>query len=134
MNELSQLKYLGYNDSFEESRLELEAGIDCLARVIAEHKGVYEIISLEGESRAMVSGQRMQTASSRDDYPAVGDWVVIKDVPDAAKVIEHILPRQTTLRKKYSGKDEAQLMVANVDMVFIVESMDRDYNINRFER
>ncbi len=134
MNELSQLKSLGYNEFFEKSRLELKASIDCLARVIAEHRGIYEIISLEGEGRATVAGKRMQTASSRDDYPAVGDWVVIKDVPDAVKVIEHILPRQTTLRKKYSGKDEAQLMVANVDMVFIVESMDRDYNINRFER
>ncbi len=133
-DKLSRLKSLGYKDSFEDSRVELEPDIDCLARVIAEHRGVYEIISLEGESRAMVSGRRMQTASGRDDYPAVGDWVIVKNDSDEAKVIEHILPRQTTLRKKYTGKNEAQLMVANVDVVFVVESIDRDYNINRFER
>lgn len=133
-SKVSQLESLGYDQFFENSRLKLGVSIDCLARVIAEHKGVYEIISLEGKHRAMVAGKRMQTASSRDDYPAVGDWVVFKEAPDVVKVVEHILPRQTTLRKKYSGKDEAQLMVANVDVVFIVESVDRDYNINRFER
>jgi ribosome biogenesis GTPase len=134
MNKLSHLKSLGYNETFENKRLELKADIECLARVTAEHKGVYEIISLRGESRATVTGKRMQSAFSRDDYPAVGDWVVVKESADDEKVIEHILPRQTSLRKKYGGKDASQLMVANVEVVFIVESVDRDFNINRLER
>lgn len=133
-DKVSQLKALGYNQFFEDARLKLEVDIDHLARVIAEHRGVYEIISLTGKSRAMVEVKRMQTATGRDDFPAVGDWVVVGDDSSESNVIEDILPRQTTLRKKYNGKDEAQLMVANVGVVFIVESMDRDYNINRFER
>jgi ribosome biogenesis GTPase / thiamine phosphate phosphatase len=132
--EVTRLESLGYNQFFEDCRLSLNVGIDCVARVIAEHRGAYEIINLDGEFRAVVSGKLMLVASCRGDYPAVGDWVVIKENTDNEKIIEHILPRQTLLRKKYSGKDEAQLIAANVGVAFIVESLDRDYNINRFER
>jgi ribosome biogenesis GTPase len=134
INKVQQLEPLGYNQFFEDSRLKLGVGIDCLARVTAEHKGAYEIIGLDGEYRATVSGKLMLTALRREDYPAVGDWIVVKDSVEETKVIEGILPRQTLLRKKYSGKNEVQLIAVNVGIVFIVESMDRDYNVNRFER
>lgn len=133
-NKVSRLESLGYNQFFEESRLKLGVSSDCLARVIAEHRGAYEIINLDGEFRAVVSGKLMLNALRRDDYPAVGDWVIVKDIAEDAKVIEDILPRRTYLQKKYSGKDETQLIASNVDVAFIVESMDRDYSVNRFER
>jgi ribosome biogenesis GTPase len=44
------------------------------------------------------------------------------------------LPRKTTLKKKYSDKEDNQLIATNIDTAFIVESPDRDYNLNRFER
>lgn len=134
VNKVSRLAPLGYNEFFEDSRLKLGVSSDCLARVVAEHRGAYEIINLDGEFRAVVSGKLMQNASLRSDYPAVGDWVIVKDSAEDAKVIEAILPRCTFLQKKYGGKDEAQLIASNVDVAFIVESMDRDYNVNRFER
>lgn len=134
ISKISRLKSLGYNQSVEDSRLKLGVIIDCLARVTAEHRGAYEIINLDGEFRAIVSGKLMLNASRRNDYPAVGDWVIVKDSAEDAKVIEAILPRRTFLQKKYSGKDETQLIASNVDVAFIVESMDRDYNVNRFER
>lgn len=134
MNKLSTLEKLGYDSSIDGLRVEYGAEIDQIARVTAEHKGVYEVASVAGEYRATVTGKRMLTASSRSDYPAVGDWVVIKDDASDAKIIEDILSRRTMLRKKYGGKDEAQLIAANVDVVFVVESIDRDYNLNRFER
>lgn len=131
---VSQLQPLGYNKFFDESRLAHGVSIDCLARVTAEHRGSYEVINHDGEYRATVSGKFMLGSSERMDFPAVGDWVVVKAGIEDAKVIEGMLPRQTVLCKKYSGKDEAQLIAANVDVAFIVESMDRDYNVNRFER
>lgn len=134
IKKVAQLESLGYGQFFEDSRLKYGVSIDCLARVIAEHKGAYEISGPDGECRATVTGKFMLNASRRDDYPAVGDWVVTKSNTGDEKVIEGILPRQTLLRKKYSGKDEAQLIAANVDVAFIVESMDRDYSVNRFER
>jgi ribosome biogenesis GTPase len=133
-NKALRLELLGYSQFFEDSRLKLDVSIDCLARVIAEHRGAYEILNLDSECRATVSGKLMLNASHRNDYPAVGDWVIVKDSAEDAKVIEAILPRRTFLQKKYSGKDETQLIAANVDVAFIVESMDRDYSVNRFER
>ncbi len=133
-NKVLRLESLGYSRFFEDHRLKLGVHVDCLARVTAEHRGAYEIINLDGEFRTTVSGKIMLNASRRNDYPAVGDWVVVKDDAEDTKVIESILPRRTFLQKKYSGKNEAQLIASNVDVAFIVESMDRDYNVNRFER
>jgi len=131
---MPDLIQLGYDHFFDEGRLKIDVDTEQLARVTAEHKGVYEVMSIAGSYRAAVTGNRMLTAVSRDDYPAVGDWVVIKNDADDMKVIADILPRKTTLHKKRGGRDEAQLIAANVDVVFIVESIDRDYSLNRFER
>ncbi len=134
MDKYRKLKQLGYSDFFDINRIKLGANADQVVRVTAEHKGVYEVIGEHGESRATVTGKRMLTATNRDDFPAVGDWVITKDTTDNTKVIVDILPRKTTLHKKYGGKDTSQLIVANIDTALIVESIDRDYNLNRFER
>lgn len=133
-NKVSRLESLGYNQFFEDSRLKLGISIDCLARVTAEHRGAYEMINLDGDFRATVSGKFMLKAISRYNYPAVGDWAIIKNSTDDIKVIEALLPRRTYLHKKYSCKNETQLIACNVDVAFIVESMDRDYSLNRFDR
>jgi ribosome biogenesis GTPase len=44
------------------------------------------------------------------------------------------LPRKTILRRKYSDKNDTQVVAANIDIAFVVESVDKDYNLNRFER
>jgi len=135
MNEEISLTDLGYNDSFEAALREYAELEGCSpARVTAEHKGAYVVKDEEGEYFATVTGKHMHEASSRADYPAVGDWVVIAKTSEDKAVINHILPRKTQLKKKYSSKDDTQIIAANVDCVFIVESLDRDYNLNRFER
>lgn len=106
----------------------------CVARVIAEHKGAYDI-ALDGSiCRAVVTTKLITAATGRDDFPAVGDWVVVTDEPADPRIIDVVLPRVSTLHKQYGGKTAAQLMVANADVAFIVESTDRDYSPNRFER
>ena len=134
MEDTTQLRRFGYNDYFDTNRRQLGATVEQLARVTAEHKGVYEVAGMAGVCRAAVTGKRMLHATSRDDYPAVGDWVVVKDDPDDSKVITDVLPRRTTLRKKQGGRDESRLIAANVNVALIVESTDRDYSLNRFER
>ncbi len=132
--QFSHLESLGYSQYFENNRLQTDVDLKCVFRIIAEHKGLYEIINQQGEFRAVVSGKLMRNALYRNDYPAVGDWVVVRENSEDVKVIEDILPRRTFLRRKYSGKDDAQLIASNVDVAFVVESMDRDYSVNRFER
>ena len=105
-----------------------------VARVIAEYKETYRVKSATGEYLAKITGKQKFNALSREDYPAVGDWVAITELDKERAVIHRILPRKTILRKKYSNKQESQIIATNIDVAFIVESVDRDYNLNRFER
>jgi len=104
------------------------------ARVIAEYKGMYKVKNENGEYSARITGKQMFKASSREDYPAVGDWVAITELNKEQAVINKILPRKTIIKRKFSGKNETQIIATNIDVAFIIESVDRDYNLNRFER
>ena len=105
-----------------------------VARVIAEYKEAYRVKGINGEYLAKVTGKQIFNATKRDDYPAVGDWVAVNELDRERAVIHDTLPRKTILKKKYSDKQETQVIAANIDNAFIVESVDRDYNLNRFER
>lgn len=131
MDHTLQLDDLGYDGFFESSR-----GADGLAvaRVIVEHKGAYRVKNAEGEYLARITGKQMFAASSREDYPAVGDWAEITDLGEEQAVIHRVLPRKTVLKRKSSGKNEIQIIAANIDAAFAIQSVDRDYNLNRFER
>jgi len=104
------------------------------ARVTSEHKGAYKVKNENGEFLARVTGKRMFDALSREDFPAVGDWVLIDELPEEQAVIREILPRQTIIKRKYIGKTATQIIATNIDVAFAVESIGRDYNLNRFER
>lgn len=128
------LEDLGYNEFFKSSQKSLGLINYPVARVVAEYRGLYKVKNCEGEFFAKVTGKHMFAAVKREDYPAVGDWVAIDVLPENKALIRGILPRKTILKKKYSNKQENQIIATNIDTSFIVESMDRDYNLNRFER
>jgi len=128
------LEDLGYSEFFESSRKALTAGNNAVARVIAEYKEAYRVKDTTGEYLAKITGKQMFKAVSREDYPAVGDWVAISKPDAALVVIQSVLPRKTILKRKYSNKSESQVIASNIDTAFIIESVDRDYNLNRFER
>lgn len=128
------LKDLGYDDFFELRRKNLRLTKYPVARVVAEYREVYRVRNVDGEFLTKVTGKHMFVATKREDYPAVGDWVTIEKLPGRKAVVRGILPRKTILKKKYSNRQENQIIATNIDTAFIVESMDRDYNLNRFER
>lgn len=111
-----------------------KSDIPLVARVIAEHKGAYRVKSANNEYLAKITGKQMFNALSREDYPAVGDWVMITELDQEHAVINEVLPRKKVIKRKYNNKDEAQIIAANVDVAFIIESVDRDFNLNRLER
>ena len=129
-----KLEDLGYDTFFESNRKKLKLDDFLFARVIAEHKGAYKVKNINGEYLAKITGRHKYKALSREDYPAVGDWVTITEIDNNKATIRRILPRKTILRKKYSNKEENQIIATNIDVAFIIESVDRDYNLNRFER
>ncbi len=129
-----KLEDLGYNDFFDSKWRSLELANSSVARVIAEYKEVYRVRSDSGEHAAKITGKQLFNAAEREDYPAVGDWVVITEIDREIAVIHNILNRETILKRKHSGKQDTQVIAANIDVAFIVVSLDGDYNLNRFER
>jgi ribosome biogenesis GTPase len=125
---------LGWDAFFETNRVKLGLESFPVARVIAEHRGVYKVKNSEGEYLAKITGKQMFDAKSREDFPAVGDWVAISKADEQQAVIRKVLPRRTVMKRKSSGSSEVQIIAANVDVAFAVESVDRDYNLNRLER
>ncbi len=128
------LEDIGFNPFFDRERELLRATRDDVARVTAEHRELYEVRDTTGEYLAKVTGKRMFDAQTRNDYPAVGDWVAIRKPDTEHAIISEILTRKTVLKKKYSNKHDAQIIATNIDIAFIVESPDRDYSLNRIER
>ncbi|MBP9752062.1 MAG: ribosome small subunit-dependent GTPase A [Candidatus Moranbacteria bacterium] len=128
------LDELGYGECIGSGQKSSVPAEHRIARVVAEHKEAYRVRSASGERIAKMTGKQIFDAVSREDYPAVGDWVVIAELDSEKAVIQGILPRKTVLKKKYNDRQDVQIIGTNIDTAFVVESLDRDYNLNRFER
>ncbi|MGE3063908.1 MAG: ribosome small subunit-dependent GTPase A, partial [bacterium] len=132
---MDKLKKLGYTDYFHEFAESAEFKGCHPARVIAEHRGLYIVNSGSGELSAKVTGNMIFSASSREDYPAVGDFVLIETVDNEHAAIKGVMPRRTILKRKMVGKEfDMQIIATNIDTAFIIQAPDRDYNLNRIER
>lgn len=130
------LTHFGWNDYFESQYEHYkDKGYD-IGRVYTEHKHIYRIYTTNGEMLAEVCGKLRYNAEGAHDYPAVGDWVVISTCPGENKAMIHaILPRKSKFsRKVVLNKTEEQILAANFDIVFIVSSLNNDFNSRRIER
>jgi len=107
-----------------------------IARVIAVHKDSYTINKGENDVFAELIGKMVFNADSPVDYPAVGDWVCATFYDENTfSIIHNVLPRKSLLKRKTPGKKvEFQLIAANIDIAFIVQSLDANFNIRRLER
>jgi ribosome biogenesis GTPase / thiamine phosphate phosphatase len=106
-----------------------------LARVIAAHINNYRIQTEQGPATLEVPGKFYYNAADDRDLPAVGDWLLIRRIDNDTAVLDEILPRRGVLFRKTAGKKYAvQVIAANVDMVYIVQGLDRPLNANSIER
>lgn len=106
------------------------------ARVTLEHKHSYRVISEDGEWLATVAGKYAYDSQTREDYPAVGDWVLVEKMPGEERAIIHeLFPRFSKFSRKVAGEQIAEQIVAsNVDLLFLVMSLNADFNVRRMER
>ena len=118
------LEQFGWSDFFAR---QCEAGIP--ARVASACRERFLVWTEGGETYAEPSGSLRYESPL---WPAVGDWVTLReDTP----MIEQVLKRRTTLSRRQPGRDASeQVLAANVDVLFIVCGLDRDYNPRRLER
>lgn len=107
-----------------------------LGRVALEHKRMYRVWTEQGELLCEVSGKFGYTAVTREDFPAVGDWVALKPrVGEGKGTIFAVMPRKSKFSRKSAGNTaEEQIVATNVDTVFLVNSLNEDLNLRRIER
>jgi ribosome biogenesis GTPase len=132
----SLLEKYGWKDFFAQQYLPHAEGAFVPARVSAEHRGSFLVLTAGGEIPAEVTGRMMFQAEDRLDYPVVGDWVLVHLLDkETHAVIHSVLTRRTLLLRKTAGKDvTAQTIAANIDIVFIITGLDGNYNLRRIER
>lgn len=107
-----------------------------IGRVLSQEKGLYRVISEEGEQLAEVSGRLRHRAVSASDFPAVGDFVMIDCTSSQSRAMIHgVLPRKSVFIRKAAGTGHTeQVVAANVDTIFICMSLNNDFNLRRAER
>ncbi len=104
-------------------------------RVMQEHRERYVVSTGDNEYEAEITGNLRFTAAGRSDFPAVGDWVAMKVYDRGMAIIHQVLPRKSILeRQAVSKPGDIQIISTNVDVAFVVQSIDTNFSINRLER
>lgn len=131
-----ELEKLGYIDWFKSNTDGDKLDTFQIARVTAVFKDKYNLHTGLYALPAEISGKLMFTADSPLDFPTVGDWVYIQTFDENTfAIIDSVLPRKTLLKRKSAGrKVDVQLIAANIDFAFIIQSLNEDFNLNRLER
>ncbi|MUK89811.1 ribosome small subunit-dependent GTPase A [Ornithinibacillus sp. L9] len=126
---MRKLENLGW-EQFDQTNAEL------VARVITVQKNSYRISDGTLDYIGHLSGKFINEVENPLDFPAVGDWVEVQKLVDEQKaVIKRILPRKSKFVRQVAGlRTDAQIIAANIDTVFIVNSINQDLNVRRIER
>ena len=127
---------IGFNEEIKSALAQLNKDSIIAGRVALEHKRLYRVYTEFGELLCEVSGKLSFEAVGREDYPAVGDWVAVSPRLEEGKgIISAVLPRKSKFSRKAAGQTtEEQIVAANVDTIFLVNSLNEDLNLRRIER
>lgn len=112
------------------------------ARVTEVHRELFKVITAYGECNARMKGSFYNKVDSAEDFPAVGDFVHLRYNEMGNSQIVRVCPRRSKFsRPDYSGHAAGyvktileQVVAANFDYVFILASLNYDFNINRILR
>ncbi|BBD07557.1 ribosome small subunit-dependent GTPase A [Desulfovibrio ferrophilus] len=126
---------LGWDNHFDRQLATITTTYAHIARVISVQRGLF-LVS-DGNSEWLCSPAGRLLHSHKGDYPVTGDWVFIDDT-----VVTGVLPRKNILSRGEAGSrggrtgatTREQAIASNLDAVFIVCGLDRDFNIRRLER
>ncbi len=133
---MDDLKNIGYSDWFKCRVDDKKIAAHDVARVVSVHKDSYIVTKGEGEIYAELSGNLLYCSESASDLPTTGDWVYADfHDDDTHAIIYGVLPRKTLLKRKTVGKlVDFQLIAANIDIAFIIQSLNDNFNLRRLER
>jgi len=134
--DIMKLHDLGFNEWFIQ-RLNESGKTDYrVARITSVNKGSYLVRNEDSEVLAELAGEFIYSAESKLHYPVVGDWAFVQYYnANTLAIIRDLFPRKTILRRKAAGKNiDYQMIASNVDVAFIVQSCDSNFNLRRLER
>jgi ribosome biogenesis GTPase len=131
-----ELLDLGFNDWFQQRQKEYDKPGHSLARVTAVNKGGYLVRNEHDEVLAELAGKLMFSTESIIDFPVVGDWAFVQYYnSNSLAIVDDLFPRKSLLRRKAAGKKvDYQIIASNIDVAFIVQSCDSNFNLRRLER
>lgn len=107
-----------------------------LARITAQYRGLYKIVTEYGDKQAEISGKFRFETTELAKFPTVGDFVMISsNNKESNAIIHHVLTRKSVfLRTAVGVSGQAQSVAANIDTVFICMSLNNNFNLSRLER
>jgi ribosome biogenesis GTPase len=124
------LELVGWKDDVAQTyETQIAAGLEP-GRVSVQHRGAWEVVTEAGERTVEITG-RLHHEAGPGELPVVGDWVALRD-----GLIDVVLPRSSKFSRKTPWTEVAeQVLVANVDVAFLVMGLDeRDFSVRRLER
>ncbi|MGM9972426.1 MAG: ribosome small subunit-dependent GTPase A [Clostridiaceae bacterium] len=123
------------NYGFDEKLISSDYGDLIPGRITAVHRGSYELVSALGFTSGILKSSIYYNINQEELYPTVGDFVLFHYNPYGESLITETLPRKScfTRRDPDKGRGE-QAIAANFDYVFIVTSLNHDFNPKRLER
>ena len=133
---MTNLEQYGFDSFFKKEFESFQRSGFEPGRVTAENKQRYNIITCHGEITGEVTGKFLYNADDLTSFPKTGDWVAVTHFQEENKCIIHnLLNRRSHFSRGQAGKEAgAQVIAANLDFLFIVQSFNHDFSINRIER
>lgn len=109
---------------------------EILGRVSAQYRDIYKIIVNNNEILAQVSGKFIHNSLNKEDYPVVGDYVLLDrdNNINGNAIINKVFERKTVFKRKNLNNGQNEILVSNVDYIFICMSLNNDFNLRRLER
>ena len=130
-----RLTDIGLSEALSQELSNPELSGFTIGRVTQEHRERYVVSDGEQEYDAEITGNLRYSAASREDFPAVGDWVAMTVYEGGQAFINNILPRKSMLARRAVGRPgEKQVIAANIDVAFIVQAINNNFSVNRLER
>jgi len=130
------LSALGFDEFYLEGREPAALGDLAPVRVLSVYGDSYLVTDGKDEMLAEPSGKLLYGLRAEEETPCVGDWALASFYDENSRAILHeVLPRKSLLKRKSAGLSSGvQLIAANVDCAFLMQSLDRDFNPARLER
>jgi len=131
---MTDLKQYGYTQNNNTEAIKPEAG-EMPACVTAVHRERFDLISEEGIKHGKLKTS-VYYGREEHPFPTVGDFVLIKNVDGGDCQIIKTLPRKSYFSRMdpKPGGFKEQAVAANFDTVFIMQSLNQNFNLRRLER